>query len=95
MTPPRDGEDRSLPAGGGYFNTTKFNRPVLINALKPKAVLLPGLKLIHYDEASGQKETFCYELERLLNQDPTEATSILGLAVEPAQALKCSNPDLI
>ena len=44
-----------------YFNTTKFNRPALVNALKSKSVLLSGLKLAYYDKESGREETFCYD----------------------------------
>jgi|GEM_PF-931520 topoisomerase-4 subunit B len=68
----KTGEHRGRPTPGTgttirftpdpqYFNTTKFERPALINALKSKTVLLSGLRVSYYDEELGREEVFYYD----------------------------------
>ncbi len=44
-----------------YFESAKFSLPRLKHVLRAKAVLCPGLKVTFYDEASDEKEQWCYE----------------------------------
>jgi topoisomerase-4 subunit B len=44
-----------------YFDNVKFSIPRLKHILRAKAVLCPGLKVSFEDEASGDKEEWCYE----------------------------------
>jgi len=44
-----------------YFDSPKFSLPRLRHVLRAKAVLCPGLKVRFFDEASGEREEWCYE----------------------------------
>ena len=46
---------------GKYFDTAKFSLTRLKHALKAKAVLCPGLKIIYLDEISKDKEEWYFE----------------------------------
>jgi len=44
-----------------YFDSVKISMPGLKHVLRAKAVLCPGLLVRFHDEASGEKEEWCYE----------------------------------
>ena len=44
-----------------YFDSIRFSLPKLKHALRAKAVLCPGLSVDLHDEASGDRESWCYE----------------------------------
>lgn len=44
-----------------YFDTPNFHVPSLLNNLRAKAVLCPGLKITFYHEKSNQHYEWCYE----------------------------------
>ncbi len=46
---------------GQYFDTVKFSLPRLRHILRAKAVLLPGLTVTLLDEASGERDEWCYQ----------------------------------
>ncbi len=43
-----------------YFDSPKFSLPRLRHLLRAKAVLCPGLEVRFFDEASGEREAWCY-----------------------------------
>ncbi len=45
----------------GYFDSAKFSLQRLRHVLRAKAVLCPGLRVSLYDEASDQREEWCYQ----------------------------------
>ncbi len=51
---------RFLP-DGGYFDTPRFHLPRLRHALRAKAVLCPGLRVVFVDENSGERDEWLYE----------------------------------
>ncbi|PID60946.1 MAG: DNA topoisomerase IV subunit B [Gammaproteobacteria bacterium] len=46
---------------GKYFDSEKFSVPRLRHVLKAKAVLCPNLRIRFHDEASGEKDEWCYQ----------------------------------
>jgi len=48
-------------ADAKYFDTPKYNLRHLRHLLRAKAVLCPGLKVTLLDEASGERNEWCYE----------------------------------
>lgn len=48
-------------ADGKYFDTPKYHLRHLRHLLRAKAVLCPGLKVTLFDEASGERNAWCYE----------------------------------
>ncbi|HNC69040.1 MAG TPA: DNA topoisomerase IV subunit B [Pseudomonadales bacterium] len=44
-----------------YFDTVKFSLARLTHLLRAKAVLCPGLAISFLDEASGERQSWCYE----------------------------------
>jgi topoisomerase-4 subunit B len=44
-----------------YFDTPKYNLRHLRHVLRAKAVLCPGLKVTLYDEATAERNEWCYE----------------------------------
>ena len=44
-----------------YFDSVKFSIPELVNNLRAKAVLCPGLTITLYDEKSNNRHEWYYE----------------------------------
>ncbi|WP_338053391.1 DNA topoisomerase IV subunit B [Rhabdochromatium marinum] len=61
----------------GYFDTVKIAQRPLRHLLRAKAVLCPGLEVSFYDEASGERDSWCYQdgltdyLRQALGEQPT------------------------
>ena len=77
-----------------YFDSVKFSIPTLLNNLRAKAVLCPGLSVNFYDEKSKRRQHWQYEdglkdylLEQLQDQELLLSEPRLGhLSAESEQA---------
>ncbi|MBK5971137.1 MULTISPECIES: DNA topoisomerase IV subunit B [Thiorhodovibrio] len=59
---PRDtGTRLRFSPEAGYFDTTKIGVRALRHLLRAKAVLCPGLEVSFADEATGERESWCYQ----------------------------------
>ncbi|MDG4866743.1 DNA topoisomerase IV subunit B [Guyparkeria sp. 1SP6A2] len=68
-----------------YFDQPRMNVPRLRHVLRAKAVLCPGLKVSLLDEASGEREEWCYQdglrdylLESLKGQEVLPPEAFVG-----------------
>lgn len=65
-----------------YFDSAKFSLSKMKHVLRAKAVLCPGLKVSFKDEASGEKEEWCYQ-DGLKDYMIASTTGWETLPVEP------------